>query len=354
MSVTKKNIYNLTKKDLEDFIKNKNFKLFRARQIWNWLYVKGTKSFLEMNNLPNALIKLLDISFSISLLKVKESYISEDGTKKWLFKLKDGKEIETVFIPEGKRGTICVSSQVGCALSCSFCHTGTMKLERNLELEEILGQIITVKFFLEDWRKKTEEKIVTNIVFMGMGEPLLNYNNVINSINILCDTEGLAISKRKITLSTSGIVNKIKDFQRDTDVNLAVSLHAAFDDIRDELVPVNKKWPISRLFKELEVYNSTERKKRITFEYIMLEGVNDSIKDAKQLIKLISPLKSKVNLIPFNPWPDSSYNVSSPDKIDKFKKFILENGKIIATIRMPRGDDILAACGQLKSLNKKL
>ncbi len=354
MSVTKKNIYNLTKKDLEDFIKNKNFKLFRARQIWNWLYVKGTKSFLEMNNLPNALIKLLDISFSISLLKVKESYISEDGTKKWLFKLKDGKEIETVFIPEGKRGTICVSSQVGCALSCSFCHTGTMKLERNLELEEILGQIITVKFFLEDWRKKTEEKIVTNIVFMGMGEPLLNYNNVINSINILCDTEGLAISKRKITLSTSGIVNKIKDFQRDTDVNLAVSLHAAFDNIRDELVPVNKKWPISRLFKELEVYNSTERKKRITFEYIMLEGVNDSIKDAKQLIKLISPLKSKVNLIPFNPWPDSSYNVSSPDKIDKFKKFILENGKIIATIRMPRGDDILAACGQLKSLNKKL
>ena len=198
MSVTKKNIYNLTKKDLEDFIKNKNFKLFRASQIWNWLYVKGTKSFLEMNNLPNDLIKLLDISFSISLLKVKESYISEDGTKKWLFKLKDGKEIETVFIPEGKRGTICVSSQVGCSLSCSFCYTGTMKLERNLELEEILGQIITVKFFLEDWRKKTEEKIVTNIVFMGMGEPLLNYNNVINSINILCDTEGLAISKRKL------------------------------------------------------------------------------------------------------------------------------------------------------------
>ena len=354
MSVTKKNIYDLTKKDLEDFIKNKNLKLFRVNQIWNWLYVKGSKSFHEMNNLPDDLKKILDFSFSISLLKVKESYISKDGTKKWLFKLKDGKEIETVFIPEGKRGTICVSSQVGCSLSCSFCHTGTMKLERNLELEEILGQIITVKFFLEDWRKKTEEKIVTNIVFMGMGEPLLNYNNVINSINILCDTEGLAISKRKITLSTSGIVNKIKDFQRDTDVNLAVSLHAAFDNIRDELVPVNKKWPISRLFKELEVYNSSERKKRITFEYIMLEGVNDSLKDAKQLIKLISPLKSKVNLIPFNPWPDSSYDVSSPEKIDKFKKFILENGKIIATIRMPRGDDILAACGQLKSLNKKL
>ncbi len=354
MSAIKKNIYNLTKKELEEFIKNKEIKLFRVNQIWNWLYVKGATSFFDMNNLPNDLKKILDNNFSISLLNVKKSYISEDGTKKWLFKLKDQKEIETVFIPEGKRGTICVSSQVGCSLSCSFCHTGTMKLERNLELEEILGQIVTVKFFLEDWRKKTEEKIVTNIVFMGMGEPLLNYNNVINSINILCDTEGLAISKRKITLSTSGIVSKIKDFQRDTDVNLAVSLHAAFDKIRDELVPVNKKWPISKLFKELEVYNSSERKKRITFEYIMLDGVNDSLKDAKQLIKLIRPLKSKVNLIPFNPWPDSSYSVSSPETINKFKKFILENGKIIATIRNPRGDDILAACGQLKSLNKKL
>ncbi|RPH08022.1 MAG: 23S rRNA (adenine(2503)-C(2))-methyltransferase RlmN [Alphaproteobacteria bacterium TMED93] len=353
MSVNKKNIYDLTKKDLKDFIKNKKIKLFRVNQIWNWLYVKGSKSFFDMNNLSNDIITLFDRNFSISLLEVKKSYTSEDGTKKWLFKLKDNREIETVFIPEGKRGTICVSSQVGCSLSCSFCHTGTMKLERNLELEEILGQIITVKFFLEDWKRKTEEKKVTNIVFMGMGEPLLNYNNVINSINILCDTEGLAISKRKITLSTSGIVNKIKDFQRDTDVNLAVSLHAAFDDIRDELVPVNKKWPIARLFKELEVYNSSERKKRITFEYIMLEGVNDSIKDAKQLIKLISPLKSKVNLIPFNPWPDSTYNVSSPEKINNFKKFILENGKIIATIRIPRGDDILAACGQLKSLNQK-
>ena len=188
---------------------------------------------------------------------------------------------------------------------------------------------------------------------MGMGELLLNYNNVINSIKILCDTEGLAISKRKVTLSTSGIVNKIKDFQRDTDVNLAISLHAAFDHIRDELVPVNKKWPISKLFKELEVYNRSERRKRITFEYIMLEGVNDSLNDAKELINLISPLKSKVNLIPFNPWPNSSYNVSSSEKIQRFKKFILENGKIIATIRIPRGDDILAACGQLKAIGKR-
>ncbi|MDC3024254.1 23S rRNA (adenine(2503)-C(2))-methyltransferase RlmN [Alphaproteobacteria bacterium] len=352
MSVIKKNIYNLTKKDLEIFIKNEKIKLFRVKQIWNWLYVKGVKSFFEMHNLPNDIKKILDNKFSISLLKVKQSYTSEDGTKKWLFQLKDNRQIETVFIPEGKRGTVCVSSQVGCSLSCSFCHTGTMKLERNLTLDEILGQIMTVKFFLEDWGKKTEEKVITNIVFMGMGEPLLNYNNVINSIKTLCDTEGLAISKRKITLSTSGIVNKIKEFQRDTDVNLAISLHAAFDRIRDELVPVNKKWPISSLFKELEVYNSSEKKKRITFEYIMLDGINDTLNDAKELIKLISPLKSKVNLIPFNPWPNSPYNVSSPKKIHKFKKFILEKGKIIATIRIPRGDDILAACGQLKSLEK--
>ena len=352
MSVIKKNIYDLTKKDLEDFIISNKIKSFRTNQIWNWLYVKGSQSFFEMNNLSREIMELLDSKFSISLLKVNKSFLSEDGTKKWLFKLKDGKDIETVFIPEGKRGTICVSSQVGCSLSCSFCHTGTMKLERNLTLEEILGQIITVKHLLKDWSKKTEYRIATNIVYMGMGEPLLNYNNVINSINIICDSEGLAFSKRKITLSTSGIVNKLKDFYKDTDVNLAVSLHAAFDNIRDELVPINKKWPIATLIKELHHYSSEKRKKRITFEYIMLKGVNDSLKDAKELIKLISPLQSKVNLIPFNPWPNSNYDVSSSEKIEKFKKFILENGKIIATIRNPKGDDILAACGQLKSLNK--
>ncbi len=352
MSVIKNNIFNYTKKDLEDFIKSEQIKLFRKNQIWNWLYVQGKKSFFDMNNLSEEFKALLDKKFKINFLNVSKEYISKDGTRKWLFKLNDGKEIETVFIPEGKRGTICVSSQVGCSLSCSFCHTGTMKLERNLELDEIIGQIIAVKHFLHDWKKKTEEKIITNIVFMGMGEPLLNYTNVVNAIKILCDTEGLAISKRKVTLSTSGIVNKIKDFQKDTDVNLAVSLHAAFDEIRNELVPINKKWPIATLLKELKIYNNVERKKRITFEYIMLDGVNDSLKDAKELIKLLSPLKSKINLIPFNPWPNTPYKVSSYDKIEKFRNFILEKGKIVATIRVPRGNDILAACGQLKSLNK--
>ena len=354
MSVVKENIFNLTKKELEDFLKKKNIQLFRKNQIWNWLYVQGEYKFSSMHNLPESIKDTLEKNFVISFLKASKYYSSNDGTKKWLFKLNDGKEIETVFIPEGKRGTICVSSQVGCSLSCSFCHTGTMKLERNLTLDEITGQILAVKNFLGDWKRKTEEKIVTNIVFMGMGEPLLNYKNVINAIRILCDTEGLAISKRKITLSTSGIVNKIRDFQKDTDVNLAISLHAAFDKIRDELVPINKKWPIQDLLNELKIYNEIDRKKRITFEYVMLDGVNDTISDAKALIKLVKPLKSKINLIPFNPWPNSNYKVSSCEKIEKFKNFILEKGKILATIRMPRGNDILAACGQLKSLKNKL
>ena len=354
MSVVKENILNLTKKELEDFLKKKNIQLFRKNQIWNWLYVHGEYKFSSMHNLSESIKDTLEKNFVISFLKASKYYSSNDGTKKWLFKLNDGKEIETVFIPEGKRGTICVSSQVGCSLSCSFCHTGTMKLERNLTLDEITGQILAVKNFLGDWKRKTEEKIVTNIVFMGMGEPLLNYKNVINAIRILCDTEGLAISKRKITLSTSGIVNKIRDFQKDTDVNLAISLHAAFDKIRDELVPINKKWPIQDLLNELKIYNEIDRKKRITFEYVMLDGVNDTISDAKALIKLVKPLKSKINLIPFNPWPNSHYKVSSCEKIEKFKNFILEKGKILATIRMPRGNDILAACGQLKSLKNKL
>ncbi len=348
----KSNIFNLTKTDLAKFVSNNQIEAYRKNQVWNWLYVKGVTRFEDMNNLSENFKKLLYNNFFIGLLEVKEFYTSKDGTLKWLFKLKDGREIETVFIPEGKRGTICVSSQVGCSLSCSFCHTGTMKLERNLVLEEITGQIMTVKHLLKDWNKKTEEKIVTNVVFMGMGEPLLNYDNVINSIKILCDIQGLDISKRKVTLSTSGIVNKIQSFQEDVDVNLAISLHAAFDNIRDKLVPINRKWPLSILLKELKDYNSLDNKKRITFEYIMLEGINDSLEDAKELIKIIRPLKSKINLIPFNPWPESKYNVSSFEKIEIFKNFILEKGKIIATIRLPRGDDILAACGQLKSLNK--
>lgn len=345
----KKNIYNTSFAELKSFFIDLDEKAFRAEQLWNWLYVKGIDKLSGLNNISKNIINKINEQYYLSQFKVSRSLLSKDGTRKWLFKLEDGKEIETVYIPDKNRGTICVSSQVGCSLSCSFCHTGTMNFSRNLSTSEILGQVMYVKNFLKDWNNKTDKKKITNIVFMGMGEPLLNYDNVIKSINVLTDQKGLAFSKRKVTLSTSGVVPKILDFKEDTDVNLAVSFHAAFDEIRDILVPINKKWPIANLLDALKEYSKKRMHKRITFEYIMLEGINDSIKDAKELVKLIKPFKAKINLIPFNPWPGSNYKASSPDQINVFKKFILDEGKLVATVRLPRGDDVLAACGQLKS-----
>ena len=345
----RENIYNSSFAELKSFFIDLDEKAFRAEQLWNWLYVKGIDELSGLNNISKNVINKINEQYYLSQFKVSNSLLSKDGTRKWLFELEDGKEIETVYIPDKNRGTICVSSQVGCSLSCSFCHTGTMKFSRNLSTSEILGQVMYVKNFLKDWNNKSDKKKITNIVFMGMGEPLLNYDNVIKSINVLTDQKGLAFSKRKITLSTSGVVPKIIDFKEDSDVNLAVSFHAAFDEIRDILVPINKKWPIENLLKALKEYSKKRKHKRITFEYIMLEGINDSIKDAKELVKLIKPFKAKINLIPFNPWPGSNYKASSPDKIKVFKKHILEEGKLVATVRLPRGDDVLAACGQLKS-----
>lgn len=345
----KKNIYNTSFAELKSFFIDLDEKAFRAEQLWNWLYVKGIDKLSGLNNISKNIINKINEQYYLSQFKVSRSLLSKDGTRKWLFKLEDGKEIETVYIPDKNRGTICVSSQVGCSLSCSFCHTGTMNFSRNLSTSEILGQVMYVKNFLKDWNNKTDKKKITNIVFMGMGEPLLNYDNVIKSINVLTDQKGLAFSKRKVTLSTSGVVPKILDFKEDTDVNLAVSFHAAFDEIRDILVPINKKWPIANLLDALKEYSKKRMHKRITFEYIMLEGINDSIKDAKELVKLIKPYRAKINLIPFNPWPGSNYKASSPDQIKVFKKFILDEGKLVATVRLPRGDDVLAACGQLKS-----
>tara|TARA_B100001121_G_scaffold256179_1_gene233974 strand:+ start:802 stop:1845 length:1044 start_codon:yes stop_codon:yes gene_type:complete len=345
----RENIYNSSFAELKSFFIELDEKAFRAEQLWNWLYVKGIDELSGLNNISKNVINKINEQYYLSQLKVSNSLLSKDGTRKWLFELEDGNEIETVYIPDKNRGTICVSSQVGCPLSCSFCHTGTMKFSRNLSTSEILGQVIYVKNFLKDWNNKSDKKKITNIVFMGMGEPLLNYDNVIKSINVLTDQKGLAFSKRKVTLSTSGVVSKILDFKEDSDVNLAVSFHAAFDEIRDILVPINKKWPIESLLKALKEYSKKRKHKRITFEYVMLEGINDSIKDAKELVKLIKPFKAKINLIPFNPWPGSNYKASSPDQIKVFKKFILEEGKLVATVRLPRGDDVLAACGQLKS-----
>ena len=345
----RENIYNTSFAELKSFFIDLDEKAFRAEQLWNWLYVKGIDELSGLNNISKNIINKINEQYYLSQFKVSRSLLSKDGTRKWLFKLEDGKEIETVYIPDKNRGTICVSSQVGCSLSCSFCHTGTMKFSRNLSTSEILGQVMYVKNFLKDWNNKTDKKKITNIVFMGMGEPLLNYDNVIKSINVLTDQKGLAFSKRKVTLSTSGVVPKILDFKEDSDVNLAVSFHAAFDEIRDILVPINKKWPIANLLDALKEYSKKRMHKRITFEYIMLEGINDSIKDAKELVKLIKPFRAKINLIPFNPWPGSNYKASSPDQIKVFKKFILDEGKLVATVRLPRGDDVLAACGQLKS-----
>ena len=345
----KENIYNSSFEELKSFFIKSNEKTFRADQLWNWLYVKGINEFSGLNNISKNVINKINERYYFSKFKVSKSSLSRDGTRKWLFELEDGKEIETVYIPDKNRGTVCVSSQVGCPLSCSFCHTGTMKFSRNLSVSEILGQVMYVKNFLKDWNDKPYNRKITNIVFMGMGEPLLNYDNVIKSINVITDEKGLAFSKRKVTLSTSGVVPKILDFKEDSSVNLAVSFHAAFDDIRNILVPINKKWPIKNLLEVLKEYSKKRKNKRITFEYIMLDGINDSIKDAKELIKLIKPFKAKINLIPFNPWPGSNYKSSSPTQIQIFKKFILEEGKLIATIRLPRGDDVLAACGQLKS-----
>ena len=346
----KNNIYNFSIDELKSYFLNIDEKKFRAEQIWNWLYVKGISNLKEINNISNNLLRKIICKYEIPKLKVKKYLHSKDGTKKWLLSLGDGKEIETVYIPEKNRGTVCVSSQVGCTLSCSFCHTGTMKYLRNLAMSEIIGQIIFVKNELDDWRKNSDERKVTNIVFMGMGEPFYNYDNVLKSISVLTNEKGLAFSKRKITLSTSGVVPKILNFKEDSDVNLAVSLHAAFDDIRNDLVPINKKWPIKILLNALKDYSVRRRNKRITFEYIMLDGVNDSLVDAKELIKLIKPFRAKINLIPFNPWPGSKYKVSSSKKINEFKKYILEKGQIVATVRTPRGNDVLAACGQLNSI----
>ncbi len=345
----RENIYNSSFAELKSFFINLDEKAFRAEQLWNWLYVKGIDELSGFNNISKNVIDKINEQYYLSQFKVSKSLLSKDGTRKWLFELEDGKEIETVYIPDKNRGTICVSSQVGCSLSCSFCHTGTMNFSRNLNTSEILGQVMYIKKFLNDWSNKADKKKITNIVFMGMGEPLLNYHNVIKSISVLTDQKGLAFSKRKVTLSTSGVVPKIIDFKEDSDVNLAVSFHAAFDEIRDILVPINKKWPIGNLLDALREYSKKRKHKRITFEYIMLEGINDSIKDAKELVKLIKPFKAKINLIPFNPWPGSNYKASSLQKIKVFKKFILDEGKLVATVRLPRGDDVLAACGQLKS-----
>ena len=327
-----------------------NQKNMRLNQVWGWLYNKGSKSIDEMTTLSLDLRKELENHFDLSRPLISKDQISEDGTRKWLLKFKDGSEVETVFIPDNDRGTLCVSSQVGCTLNCTFCHTGTQKLVRNLTAQEIIAQVVVAKDCLNEWNP--EPRQITNIVMMGMGEPLYNFENVRDGIITMADDAGLSVSKRRITLSTSGIVPMIKSAGEEIGSMLAISLHATQNDLRDEIVPINKKYPIEELLDACKNYPSLSNSKRITFEYVMLKGVNDSESEARDLVKLISGIPAKINLIPFNPWPGSSYECSDWGQIEKFGD-IVNRGGYASPIRIPRGSDISAACGQLKSDSKK-
>ena len=323
----------------------------RVNQIWGWVYNKGINSIDEMTTLSLGLREELKEYHNLERPLISDEQISKDGTKKWLLKFNDGSEVETVFIPDDERGTLCVSSQVGCTLNCTFCHTGTQRLVRNLTSQEIVSQIVIAKDSLGEWEE--EPRQVTNIVMMGMGEPLYNFESVRDGILTMSDDAGLSISKRKITLSTSGIVPKIKMAGDEIGSMLAISLHATNNDLRNEIVPINKKYPIEELLEACRNYPGLSNSKRITFEYVMLKGVNDSEAEARDLVKLISGIPAKINLIPFNSWPGSSYECSDWEQIEKFGD-IVNRGGYASPIRTPRGEDISAACGQLKSDTKKV
>ena len=345
----------LTRKEIKDIlikfdIPDQQINM-RVNQIWGWIYNKGINSIEDMTTLSLSLREELKKHHNLDRPVISDEQTSEDGTKKWLLKFNDGSEIETVFIPDNERGTLCISSQVGCTLNCTFCHTGTQRLVRNLSSQEIISQVVVAKDSLKEWQE--EPRKITNIVMMGMGEPLYNFEGVRDGILTMSDDAGLSISKRKITLSTSGIVPKIKLAGDEIGSMLAISLHATNNDLRNEIVPINKKYPIEELLEACRNYPGLSNSKRITFEYVMLKGVNDSEAEARDLVKLISGIPAKINLIPFNSWPGSSYECSDWDQIEKFGN-IVNRGGYASPIRIPRGEDISAACGQLKSDTKKV
>ena len=328
----------------------------RRQQIWSWLYTHGVHDFDAMHNVAKAVRAGLAENFSLARLDIAQAQYSDDGTRKWLYRLHDGHEIETVYIPEAGRGTLCVSSQVGCTLACRFCHTGTQRLVRNLTTAEITGQLVAARDALDDWptgaASNTGTRKITNIVMMGMGEPLYNTDNVIAALNVMSDGDGLALSRRRITLSTSGVVPDIARMGAETGVMLAISLHAVRDDLRDELVPLNKKYPIADLLDACRAYPGLSNARRITFEYVMLKGVNDTDADARELVRLLAGIPAKINLIPFNPWPNSPYECAEWDRIEAFADIVNRAG-YASPVRTPRGRDIMAACGQLKSQSVK-
>lgn len=349
----------------------------RTTQLWRWLYVTGATSFDQMTDVSKDLRRELAARYTLDRPEIVSEQVSVDGTRKWLLRLPRrghearAPEIETVYIPEADRGTLCISSQVGCTLTCSFCHTGTQRLVRNLEASEIVGQILLARDRIGDWPlpkagqergavrpddggllPDTERKI-TNVVLMGMGEPLYNFDNVRDAMDVASDGEGLSLSKRRITLSTSGVVPEIRRWGEEAGTMLAISLHAVRDGLRDELVPINKKYPIAELLEACRTYPGVSNAKRITFEYVMLKGVNDSDADARELVRLLAGIPAKINLIPFNPWPGSRYECSDWETIERFADIVNKAG-YASPVRTPRGRDILAACGQLRSESVKL
>jgi len=322
----------------------------RAKQIWHWVYNRGVSDFAAMTDIAKAQQPWLAERFAITRPEVVEAQVSEDGTRKWLLRTHDGHDFEMVFIPDADRGTLCVSSQVGCTLNCRFCHTGTMKLVRNLDPAEIVGQVMLARDALGEWPSSPEGRMLTNIVMMGMGEPLYNFDNVRDALKIVMDGDGLGLSKRRITLSTSGVVPMMARAGEEIGVNLAVSLHAVTKEVRDEIVPLNRKYGIEELLSACAAYPGANNARRITFEYVMLKDMNDSDADARELVRLIKAYKlpAKVNLIPFNPWPGAPYECSTGERIRAFSNIVFEAG-ISAPVRTPRGRDIDAACGQLKT-----
>lgn len=328
----------------------------RVGQIWQWVYHWGVRDFAQMTNLAKDYRALLAERFEIALPQVVTRQVSEDGTRKYLLRINGGHEVETVYIPEDGRGTLCVSSQVGCTLTCSFCHTGTQKLVRNLTAGEIVGQLLVARDDLGEWPEpgapKDETRLVSNLVLMGMGEPLYNFDNVRDAMRVVMDGEGLSLSRRRITLSTSGVVPEIARTAQEIGCLLAVSFHATTDPVRDVLVPINKRWNIQTLLDALREYPRLSNSERITFEYVMLDGVNDSDDDARRLVRLIRGIPAKINLIPFNEWPGAPYRRSSWERIEAFADIIYKAG-YASPIRTPRGEDIMAACGQLKSATER-
>jgi 23S rRNA (adenine2503-C2)-methyltransferase len=340
----------------------------RVSQLWHWIYFRGAGEFAEMTSVSKKLRTTLAEYFTLARPEVVAEQVSTDGTRKWLIRLpaehagEKPHEIETVYIPEAERGTLCVSSQVGCTLSCTFCHTGTQRLVRNLSHEEIVGQLMIARDRLGEWPGAsppagvivpTGERFISNIVFMGMGEPLYNFDGVKNAIEVIADGDGLAVGKRRITVSTSGVVPMIERLGAEVGTMLAVSLHAVRDELRDDIIPLNKKYPIAELLDACRTYPGVSNARRITFEYVMLKGVNDTPADARELVRLLQGIPAKINLIPFNPWPGTIYECSDWETIEQFSEIVFRAG-YASPVRRPRGRDILAACGQLKSETQKL